>query len=267
MLDGVLGRTFVTKNQAPAPRTRKMPTQRERRTESLPLDRLPGAAAPPVTPVGGDPGCTIESRRPAVRPDHHVHRACHIGARRPRRSLINLFGVELEEEMSTSDVVLLLSSVPERTSDLVYWLDEARLRYRHGPAFPTLGSLIAHLVDSAPKVDGLLRHAHLDGQKTADVRAAIDPGHDQDLTLPLQEALEDFARVRRRTVDLLHGWGRPEWERTITDPRGAEMSLLEVCRLVAKHEMAHVAQIRNLSALLPEPQDLGPVRPIRVNGQ
>jgi hypothetical protein len=175
--------------------------------------------------------------------------------------------VELEEEMSTSDVVLLLSSVPERTSDLVYWLDEARLRYRHGPAFPTLGSLIAHLVDSAPKVDGLLRHAHLDGQRTADVRAAIDPGHDQDLTVPLQEALEDFARVRRRTVDLLHGWGAAEWERTITDPRGTEMSLLEVCRLVAKHEMGHVAQLRNLSALVPEPQDLGPARPAGVNGQ
>ena len=176
-------------------------------------------------------------------------------------------GVELEEEMSTSDVVLLLSSVPERTSDLVYWLDEARLRYRHGPAFPTLGSLIAHLVESAPKVDGLLRHAHLDGQRTADVRAAIDPGHDQDLTVPLHEALEDFARVRRRTVDLLHGWGKAEWERTIIEPRGGEMSLLEVCRLVAKHEMGHVAQIRNLSALLPEPQDLGPIRPARVNGQ
>jgi len=175
--------------------------------------------------------------------------------------------VELEEEMSTTDVVLLLSSVPERTSDLVYWLDEARLRYRHGPAFPTLGGLIAHLADSAPKVDGLLRHAHLDGQTTADVRAAIDPSHDQELTRPLQEVLEDFSRVRRRTVDLLHGWGKAEWDRTITDPRGGEMTLLEVCRLVAKHEMGHVGQIRNLSALLPEPMDLGPVRPARVNGK
>jgi len=40
-----------------------------------------------------------------------------------------------------------------------------------------------------------------------------------------------------------------------------------VCRLVAKHEMAHVAQIRNLSALLPEPQDLGPVRPAGFDGK
>ena len=174
--------------------------------------------------------------------------------------------MELDEEMSNADVVLLLSSVPERVSDLVYWLDDTRLRYRHGPAFQTLGSLIAHLVDSAPRVDALLRRAHLDGQTTADVRAAMDPGHDQELTAPLHEALEDFTRVRRRTIDLLHGWGKPEWDRRITDPRGGDLTLLEVCRMVARHEMGHIAQIRNLSALLPEPQDLGPLRPA-VNGK
>src|SRR6201984_2705514 len=105
--------------------------------------------------------------------------------------------MELQEELSTGDVVLLLGSVPERTSDLMYWLGGARLRYRHGPAFPTLGSLIAPLVEAAPRLDALLRHAHLDGQTTADVRAAIDPGHDQELNRPLQEALGGFARVRR----------------------------------------------------------------------
>jgi len=174
--------------------------------------------------------------------------------------------MELDEEMSTADVVLLLGSVPERTSDLVHWLDEAQLRYRHGPAFPTLGNLISHLVVAAPKVDALLRRAHLEGQATADVRAVIDPGHDEELTKPLPEALEDFARVRRRTVDLLHGWGKSEWDRTITDPRGGETSLLEVCRMVARHEMAHIAQVRNLSALLPEPEELGPARPA-MNGK
>ncbi len=168
--------------------------------------------------------------------------------------------------MSPADVVLLLSSVPERVNDLVYWLDETRLRYRHGPAFPTLGSLIAHVVESGIQVDGLLRHVHLDGQKTADVRAVIDPGHEQELTRPLNEALEDFARVRRRTVDLLHGWGPREWARHVVDSRGGELTLLDLCRTVARHEMAHIGQIRNLSALLPEPQDLGPARPSAVNG-
>lgn len=175
--------------------------------------------------------------------------------------------MELQEEMSTIDVVLLLSSVPERTSDLVYWLDEARLRYRHGPAFPTLGGLIAHLAESAARVDALLRHAHLDGQTTAAIRSAIDPGHDQELTIPLQEALNDLSRVRRRTVDLLHGWGKAEWERVISDPHGTDMTLLDVCRVVARHEMGHVAQIRNLSALLPEPQDLGPPSGANMNGR
>src|SRR3989442_9507971 len=105
--------------------------------------------------------------------------------------------VELQEELSPADAVLLMSSVPERIGDLVYNLDEARLRYRHGPAFPTLGGLIGHLLDSGTKVDGLLRHAHLDGHTTADVRATIDPEGEHDLDRPLQEALEDFARVRR----------------------------------------------------------------------
>ena len=171
--------------------------------------------------------------------------------------------MELPEEMSATDVVLLMSSVPERIGDLVYGLDEARLRYRHGPAFPTLGGLIGHLLDSGAKVDSLLRHVHLDGQTTADVRGTIDPGQEVALEQPLQEALEDFARVRRRTVDLLHGWGKTEWERRLIDPRGGEMTLLEMCRFVARHEMAHIGQIRNFTALLPEPEDLGPLRPVR----
>jgi len=150
--------------------------------------------------------------------------------------------MELQEELSPADAVLLMSSVPERIGDLVYGLDEARLRYRHGPAFPTLGGLIGHLLESGSKVDGLLRHAHLDGLAAADVRATIDPSHDHELDRPLQEALEDFARVRRRTVDLLHGWGKTE------------------CQLVTRHEVAHIAQIRNLTALLPDPGDLGPLQ-------
>lgn len=168
--------------------------------------------------------------------------------------------MELDEELTPTDTVLLLSSVPERISDLVFGLDEARLRYRHGPAFPTLGGLIAHLLDSGTKVDVLLRRAHLEGAGAVDVQGAVDPSQQQqELDRPLQEAVDDFARVRRRTVDLLHGWGKTEWARTVSDSRAGDVSLLDVCRRVARHEMAHIAQIRNLTALLPEPQELGPM--------
>jgi len=174
--------------------------------------------------------------------------------------------MELPEEMSAADAVLLMSAIPEHISDLATMLDESRLRYRHGPAFPTLGGLIAHMVDSGSRVDAVLRHAHLDGQSTADVRAALDPSPDVELTRPLRETLEDFARVRRRTVDLLHGWGKAEWERTITDPREGDMTLLDVCRLVARHETSHIGQLRNLIALLPEPQELDPIAPPGPHG-
>ena len=166
--------------------------------------------------------------------------------------------MELQEELTPADAVLLMSSAPERISDLVYGLDETKLRYRHGPAFPTLGGLIGHMLESGSRVDALLRRAHLEGLAAADVRATIDPGHDQNLDRPLQEAIEDFARVRRRTVDLLHGWGKSEWSRLISDPSGGDMTLLDICRFVTRHEMAHIAQIRNFTVLLPEPEDLGP---------
>ena len=166
---------------------------------------------------------------------------------------------ELQEELTPADAVLLMSSVPERISDLVYGLDEARLRYRHGPAFPTLGGLLAHLLESGARVDALLRRAHLEGLGSADISAVIDPVQADELDRPLQDAIEDFARVRRRTVDLMHGWGKNEWARLVSDPRGGDVSLLDICRRVTRHEMAHIVQIRNLTALLPEPQELGPM--------
>src|SRR5260370_10163453 len=150
--------------------------------------------------------------------------------------------VELQEELSPADAVLLMSSVPERIADLVYGLDEGRLGYRHGPAFPTLGGLIGHLVDSGTKVDGLLRHAHLDGIASADVRGTIDPTHDHDLDRPLQEALEDFARIRRRTVDLLHGWGKNEWDRTLSDPRRGAFTPLASHPKCTPTDVAHIAR-------------------------
>src|SRR5205823_7441163 len=99
--------------------------------------------------------------------------------------------VELDEELSPADAVLLMGSAPERISDLVFGLDEAKLRYRHGPAFPTLGGLIGHLLESGSKVDALLRRAHLEGLSTAHIRSPIAPGHDPDLDPPLPQAIED----------------------------------------------------------------------------
>jgi hypothetical protein len=164
------------------------------------------------------------------------------------------------EELSGEDVLLLLGACPERVTDIAAGLDEARLRYRHGPAFPTLKEVIAHLSTAGVAVDALLRRAHLDHAEEADVLAAIDPPNEPpgSETAP-EELLADYVRVRRRTIDLLRGWSDAEWARRLRDPKLGNLTLLEVGRKVAAHEIGHLTQLRNLISLVPEPTDLGEV--------
>ena len=158
------------------------------------------------------------------------------------------------------DYVVLLAQVPERVADLVSALDEPRLRYRHAPAFPTLGELVAHVAVTGTLVDALFRHVCIDGQREVDLRAALDPPQPLPET-PGAELLERFARDRRRTADLLRGLDGAGWESTVSDRRRGELTMLEVCEEVGRHEAAHLTQLRNLMALVPEPRDLGPIRP------
>lgn len=148
--------------------------------------------------------------------------------------------------------MVLLGVVPERVSDLVSGLDEPRLVYRHAPAFPTLKEVVGHLSGAGSAVDSLLRQAYLDGQRELPVRASIDPAGEPDLSPPVAELLESFGRIRRRTVDLLRGLASADWQRIVTDPQQGELTLLDVCAQVTRHELAHLSQIRNLIALLPE---------------
>ena len=159
-----------------------------------------------------------------------------------------------EATTGTEDVVVLMAMVPERVNDLVSGLDEPRLAYRHGPAFPTLREVVGHLCEAGPTIDALLRHAYLDGQRELPVRASIDPAaHEPDLSPPADELVQGFGRVRRRTVDLLRGLSSSDWQRVVFDPQQGELTLLDVCAQITRHEVGHLVQIRNLIALLPEP--------------
>lgn len=146
-----------------------------------------------------------------------------------------------------------MAMVPERVNDLVSGLDRRRLDYRHAPAFPTLTEVIGHLCQSGTGIDAALRHALLDGARDVPVRDVIEPAHEPDLSPPLAELIESFGRVRRRTVDLLRGLTEQDWTQPVTDPRQGELTLSEVGVQLNRHELGHLAQIRNLIALLPEP--------------
>lgn len=163
------------------------------------------------------------------------------------------------EQLDREDALILLGSVPERLADLVAGFDENFLRYRHGPAFPNLLELATHLSRAGSGVDALMRAIQIDGQERLDVRRTIDPAGEPANDLPpMAQQLEDFARIRRRTIDLLRGVDGEGWERLLADHNLGEVTLLDVVQVITRHELGHLTQVRNLIAVLPEAEDLGP---------
>jgi hypothetical protein len=161
--------------------------------------------------------------------------------------------MEPDQMLEREDVLTMLGACPERVRDYVMGLDESRLAYRHGPAFPTLGELVLHVSETGSAADTALRHACLDGASEVDARAALEPVHEAiEVEAPALEKLADLGRVRRRTMDLLRGLTTADWERVVVDPSIGELTVLDFCRLVAQHEMGHLSQVRNLTSLLPD---------------
>jgi len=161
--------------------------------------------------------------------------------------------VEPDPNLGREDVLTMLGASPERVRDYVLGLDENRLDYRHGPAFPTLKEVVVHVCDAGTAADAALRHACLDGATEVAARAALETTAEPDVSVAADARLEDLSRVRRRTVDLLRGLTDQQWGQRFTDDLLGEIDILDFCRLIAAHEMGHLSQVRNLIALLPEP--------------
>ncbi|HUZ88242.1 MAG TPA: DinB family protein [Candidatus Acidoferrales bacterium] len=155
-------------------------------------------------------------------------------------------------QTSPDDLIVLLSTVPERVGDLVGGLDRAQLGYRHGPGFPSLEEVIIHLTHSGPAVDGLLRGLSHGESHPIRLGWVTQWNLSEDGDRPVSDRLEDFARLRRRTVDLLRGFSAEDWTRTVEDEDRGETSIAEVCFELARHELGHLTQVRNLMAVIPD---------------
>lgn len=174
--------------------------------------------------------------------------------------------LELEPyQPRAEDVVVLLAQVPERATDVLAGLDAERLRHRHASALPTLGEVLEHLAATGPAFDAVLRSVVVDGAVEVDLAAATQPVFPALRPEPadpdaLLGRLEDFTRDRRRLADLLRGVDAERWAVELDERNRGRLTLLELVSIGVHHETAHVTQLRNLLALLPEPRDLGPVR-------
>ena len=157
-----------------------------------------------------------------------------------------------DESLDRDAVLRLLSGAPERVRDYIAGLDDQRLDYRHGPAFPTLKEVVLHVAGTGIAADEVIRHACVDGGPPPDPTAALETAAEADLGVDALERLDDLARNRRRTMDLLRGLPDGGWEEQRPGERPGVRSLLDFCRVVVAHEMGHLAQVRNLTSLLPD---------------
>lgn len=135
-------------------------------------------------------------------------------------------------EIGSDDMAMLLLSVPERVADLLIGLTADQLGYRHGPAFPTADEVARHLAETGGHLDVEITGAAL-GSPAAESAAP------KDLALP--DLLQDWQRRRRRAADLLRGVDDARWEEALRD----------LCETGLRHELGHLSQLRNLTALVP----------------
>lgn len=170
-------------------------------------------------------------------------------------------GPTAELEVSHEDLIALLGSLPERLADVVSVYDEERLRYRHGPAFPTVGELIGHLGASGAALEAFLTAFCLQAEEIPPLATVLEAPA-APLAAPLEGVLEDARRRRRRSADLLRGLPTEGWERRVDDLGRGDPTLEEAVNLVIRHELGHMAQLRNLASFFPQPSDLGPASPV-----
>lgn len=150
-----------------------------------------------------------------------------------------------------NDLCAVLATVPERASDIATELDGSGLAYRHGPSFPTVGEIVSHLCESGSAIDTVLRPVAIEGAREVRLRAALETERDAELLPALETQLEDFARVRRRTVDVLHAMPTEFWDREVFDPATGRLTMREAVGSVVRHELGHLSQLQSLVALLP----------------
>ncbi len=132
-------------------------------------------------------------------------------------------------------------------------LGEEELRWRPDGGGPSLKEVASHLRDAEE-----LTLAQMGA--IAEGEAGEVPAWDVDVLLlerdyregDLAAALAEFRRLRRETTYLLWGLSPPEWERAGEHPYRGPVTLGQLARELAEHDLEHLWQVRRLKEQLAE---------------
>ncbi len=157
------------------------------------------------------------------------------------------------------DQEFLLKALREAGDQLLEELLElggAGLDFRPSPEEWSAKEVLGHLRDALALareqvqavLDGRpLPHCDLDALPEERDYGARDAG----------DLLEEMARERRRLLHLLWSLTDDEWQRAGRHPLRGQLTIADIVRELARHDLEHLWQVRRLKELLEEP-DLEP---------
>ncbi len=144
----------------------------------------------------------------------------------------------------------LLKALRETAGTLesyVWNLDEQTLRRRPGPDEWCMLELLGHLRDCERRYLERIEAMAFEQQPRIPAFDAesIQPDVPYALLDP-DETLEEFASLRRRTLQLLRSLSEDDWERTGLHPYLGSITITQVVREMSEHDLSHLWQARRM---------------------
>jgi DinB family protein len=152
---------------------------------------------------------------------------------------------KLQAYTEGKDPLAMQADAPRIVAELIAAIPEARLRERPSPGKWSVVEIIAHLAEDELSSSWRYR------QMIENSGCAL-AGFDQDEWARLgnyrswkpAEALEMFRLLREANLRLLHGLSADEWERYGVHAERGRITVRDLARHMAGHDMNHVGQIR-----------------------
>lgn len=148
----------------------------------------------------------------------------------------------------------LLKALREAAHELVgelYELDRSEEGWRPDDDEPSLRDIACHLLAAEELALAQLQHLLSGGKTHLPVQDVESPSPSEAATsLPL--LVQAFARARRQTTMLLWELTPAQWQRQGLHPYRGPLTLAEIARELAQHDLEHLWQVRRYKRTLAE---------------
>jgi len=157
------------------------------------------------------------------------------------------YKARLESYVAGKDPVAMQREAPQTLAALIENVSEARLRQRPAPTKWSITEILAHLAED--ELTSTWRYRQMVEHDGIEL-----PGFDQDLWASLgdysawkpAEALAMFRLLREANLRLFARLSPEQWQRRGIHLERGPMTVRELCRHMAAHDINHIEQVRRI---------------------